>query len=161
MKKIAHYILFFTLMSCEVGGYKDEKCIGYQELTHVNALRVGSLLPDFTAYTPEGTRISPRDLKQRRLFIFFKSNHLSSGFLANKEILHKGLGEMASEYNADLVIGSDLKIANLYGLDIDSDRLSTSFLFIADEKNIILKIYKDVCEEDIVTMLKKERTVSP
>ncbi len=70
------------------------------------------------------------------------------------------MGETALENNTDLLIGLDFKIANLYGLDIDNGKLKNSILFITNKEYSIQKIYKDVCEDDIIRML-KNRKASP
>ncbi len=159
MKKIIFYIVLTSFLSYKLDNYIDEECVRYRELIQVNNLRIGNYLPNFTAYTLKGTRVSTTDLNKERIFIFFKKEKYP-GFLINNEILHKGLGKTALENNTDLLIGLDFKIANLYGLDIDNGKLKNSILFIVNKEHSIQKIYKDVCEDDIIRML-KNRKASP
>ncbi len=71
MKKIIFYIVLTSFLSYKSDNYIDEECVRYRELIQVNNLKIGNYLPNFTAYTPKGTRVSTTDLNKERIFIFF------------------------------------------------------------------------------------------
>ncbi len=156
MKKISFYIILLFLVSCNSNPYIKEECIGYKEITQTNKLKQGDTLPNFTMYTAKGSRISLNNLSKSSVYIFFKTKKSPLGEI-NDEILNEELRIHAKRNNIDLIIGLDIKIAKIYGVEIKDEKIEKSILLITNKEKVIQKIYENICEDEIINILKKEK----
>lgn len=156
MKNIPIYLLLaFLLFSCAKKHYISEDCGKSKKIMNTKTL---SVLDTLIGYNPIGKLETSFNQINHPTYIFFKTNKLNSGGLYNDEIIYKDIGKLAKLKSVDVIFETDLKIANLYGLEIVENRIRNSCLFIADEKKVIQEIYENSCEEDIVSILNRIQT---
>lgn len=144
-------------MSCrQKQDYIPEECLAHETIVHTDKLKISDTLPSFYPLGKE--KLSFKDLNNERTFIFFKKEKINAPSLLNDEINYEGFKKLVGFKNVDVIALSEYKIAKVYGIKLTHEGLTNSFLFIADKNHVIQKIYKGVCEEDIVEILNQLQT---
>ncbi|MGB0789789.1 MAG: hypothetical protein ACPG7E_02995 [Marinirhabdus sp.] len=158
MKHIIIPIFIFTgLLSCNPkAAYTPEKCSTLKTVPRTNKLQPSDTLPGF--YPIGKGKVAFSDLDGGTVYVFFKKENGTGAPLLNGDITYKNIGTLAKSKSTDIIVLSDYKIAAIYGIEHTPKSLSNSFLFVADKNRAIRKIYKNVCEEDIIKMLNGTKT---
>ncbi len=154
MKKLLLHLVLVPLLSCKSNPFVQEECSGHKIAMRTKHLKAGDTLPSF--YPLGHGNMSFNDLKGKKTLVFFKKEKVKPPNLLNNEIEYLGMGKLAQKHGVDIIVLSDAKIAGVYGVDYNSGSLADSYLFVAEENKVIQKIYKNVCEEDIIKFLKDQ-----
>ncbi len=151
------FLMTLSLVSCNEEKYIKEKCLSMVSLSKTLTLKVKDTIPGFSGRTHIGTRFSLNSFNKDYLLLLFKKQKYPMGGLLNEEIIYNELGKLANTYNVDILIGLDIKIAKIYGAEILKNEIKNNLLFVVDRNKTIQKIYRDVCEEDVILILNELR----
>ena len=153
-------IILIICFSCNKNyrkiNYKRSSCIGYQNifLTKKQKKLQGSV--SFSGVTTFKKNFGKEFGEE--VLLYFKKGQNSFGELLDDEINDEDLLKNIRIKNYHFIIATDIKIAKIFdvpilhlpqgGWEIESD-----YLFMI--KNLhIKKVYKDICEEEIISLLK-------
>jgi hypothetical protein len=91
--------------------------------------------------------------------ILFLNDYFYSMY--NDDIKYKNIGDLAKEKNIDIMFLSNFRFMELFGIECNPisyiNRFETtySYIIVADKNNIVKKIYKDACDNDIICIMKE------
>ncbi|GHT59708.1 hypothetical protein AGMMS50239_06980 [Bacteroidia bacterium] len=148
-KKWLYIIVVFIIFSC--GKTKNDNII---EINQTNRLSLGDSIPNFSGYTENNAFFNIMSLNRNILFIFFSNDN--GLCLLNEEILNNNIGKLAEKKNVDILFISEMKIANIYGIeytDPPDRKMKYSVLFVVDSEKKIKKIFKNVSMKYLIDLL--------
>ncbi|EWH13901.1 hypothetical protein KLA_07612 [Cellulophaga geojensis KL-A] len=159
------YLIAVILLFCQCKRISrlSSECGKIIEINQLERLKVKDTLLGFSAMTDYNQRFSFDTLNGNFTFLFFKDTPNTVGYtlLLNEEVKNKSLGAKVISKGGNLIVSNEAKLLNLYGIGPNKKlKLTDNVLIKADENKIILKIYKNACEEDIISIL-NEHTKFP
>ena len=136
--------------------YKRSTCIGYRELSLTKKQIALQGKAAFGGYTDYDKRFG-KEFKEEVL-VYFKKGAQPFGCILNEEINNNELLDLVKPNGKHLIITIDLKTAKIFDVPIlhlpqGGWEIVSDYLFMI--KNLhIKKVYKDICEEEIISLLK-------
>ncbi|GHU76766.1 hypothetical protein FACS189414_3140 [Bacteroidia bacterium] len=148
-------LLFIICMTnCNIGRQGRTDNIDMVEISQTNRLRVGDSIISFCGLTDSNLDFDMASLSRDALFIYFSNNNGTC--LLNEEILNHNTGKLAKDKNVDVLFISDMKIANLYGIEYTAPperKMKHPVLFVVDSEKKIKRIFKNAATENIIDLL--------
>ena len=147
MKRFILILLIF-ISACSKN-VKETNCDNLESIDKTEVLNINDKLPGFY---PLGNKLSFSDLKKEKIAVFFKSENDDIKVGYNQEI-DNAIWQELKNNKVDIIVISDLKIAGIYGIFTEENKINNNILLIADNNKIINKIYKNVCVNNIANII--------
>jgi hypothetical protein len=136
--------------------YKRSKCINYEEMPLTAKQKQLHGKAGFSGITDTQRRIG--DEFEEKVLLYFKKGLQDYDCLLNDEIDDKELINSAKANDMHIIVTTDMKIAKVFDVPVihlsqGGWELEYDYLFVIKKTNIH-KVYKNICEEDILLLLR-------
>ncbi len=155
MKKL-FFLIFLVFLGCEnkeKSTMDRSPCYKIINDPELIPLKIGDRVPNVSGVTNQGKSFNLKQLKGDYSFILFKRGEV--GVLLNGEIDESLFSTALTMNKIDLLITSDLKMIDLFDIDISEKSNRRNILLVVNNDGLLEGVYYNLCDADIADIARK------